>query len=519
MSTHETTRLDDDSAAKSLGPDYLKQVWRRRRRLGLIVFGAALAATAGVVLSLPNLYHATANVLVERPQVSTAFVRSSVTDDLDMRIRTIHERLTSRERMSRLITRFNLYPNLRRVAPMDAAVDQMRRDVKLELEGVDQPNGGTETIAFRLSYTGNDPKIVADVANTLVDSYIAENVQAREKQAAGTAEVLEAQAKRAAQELDAIESRATSYTAQYGDQLAPQLMANMSAIDRAATGLLSNREAQRRAIEKRERIEAEMAAEASGRTASPDSPTGQMAKLKRDLAELKRAYKDEYPEVVRVKGEIADLERQIAAMPPENKTPNPALTEVDAELAMLKAQEAQLMKTEASYDQRIQATPTRQRELEELQQGRASATERYQAALKAYTDARLAASLEQTQRLEQFRVLDPAVPPLQPTAPDRPMLALIGLVLAIALALGAVFLAEKLDTSFHTADELSAFLDVPVLASIRHIPTKAGLRHRRVRGFFATCAALLLIALVGAGAFYLAAGNEQIVKLTARGGK
>ena len=99
------------------------------------------------------------------------------------------------------------------------------------------------------------------------------------------------------------------------------------------------------------------------------------------------------------------------------------------------------------------------------------------------------------------------------------MLALIGLVLAIALALGAVFLAEKLDSSFHTADELSAFLDVPVLASIRHIPTKAGLRHQRVRAFFATCAALLFIALLGAAGFYFAAGNEQIVKLTARGGK
>src|SRR6185436_2425082 len=423
------------------------------------------------------------------------------------------------DRLSRLISRFNLYPNLRRVAPMDAAVDQMRRDVELKPEGVDQPNGGIETISFRLSYTGTDPKLVADVTNTLVDSYIAENVQTRERQAAGTADVLEAQVKKAAQELDALESRATSYTAQYGDQLAPQLMANMSAIDRAATALLSNREAQRRAVEKREKIEADQAAEAAGLTTSPDSPQGQLAKLKRDLNDLKRTYKDEYPEVVRMKAEIADLEKQIAAAPPDTKGANQSLAEVDAELAALKAQEASLMKTEAAYDERIQATPTRQRELEDVSRGRESARERYQAVLKQYTDARLAASLEQTQRLEQFRVLDPAVPPLRPSAPDRPILALIGFVLAIALALGAVFLAEKLDTSFHTADELGAFLDVPVLASIRHIPTKAGLRHRRVRGFFAACAALLLIALIGAGAFYFAAGNEQIVKLTTRGGK
>jgi polysaccharide chain length determinant protein (PEP-CTERM system associated) len=402
---------------------------------------------------------------------------------------------------------------------MDAAVDQMRRDVKLELEGVAQPNGSNETIAFRLTYTGNDPQQVAAVANTLVDSYIAENMQSREQQAAGTAEVLEAQVRRAGQELDSLEARATSYTAQYGDQLAPQLIANMSAIDRAASALLSNREAQRRAVERRERIEADIAAEISGRSATLDTPQGQLAKLKRDLADLRRVYKDEYPEVVRLQAEITDLEKQIAAAGPDTKGPHPGLAEVDAELAALKAQEAALLKMEATYDERIQATPARQRELEDLSRGRESARERYQAVLRQYTDARLAASLEQSQRVEQFRVIDPAVPPRQPAAPDRPILALIGLVLAIGLALGAVFLAEKLDSSFHTADELGAFLDVPVLASIRQIPTKAAVRSRRVRAFFATCGALILIALIGAGAFYLAAGNEQIVKLTARGGK
>ena len=62
--------------------------------------------------------------------------------------------------------------------------------------------------------------------------------------------------------------------------------------------------------------------------------------------------------------------------------------------------------------------------------------ERYQTLLKQYEEAQLAARLEQGQSMEQFRILDPALPPLWPAAPNRLWLALMGLVGALALARG-----------------------------------------------------------------------------------
>jgi len=520
MSTHELPRHDDESAAHSLGPDYLKQVWRRRKWAGILATCAALAATAGIVLALPNLYRATATVLVERQEVSEAFVRPSVTEELETRIRTIHERITSRDRLSRVITEYNLYPTHRRGGSVDGAVEQMRKDVQLELKGVDQPNGRIETIAFGLTYNGRNPQLVADVANRLVNSYVNENAHSRERQATGTADVLGQQLTQSGKELDDLERRATNYTTQYGDQLAAQIPANVSALERANTALLANREAQRHAIERRQTLEASIAAEAAGRGTAPDSPQAQLARLKRELTDLRRTYKDEYPEVGRLAAEVTALEKQIAAETAVDiKKPNPGLVEIDNELAALKTQEAVLMKTEADYDTRIQATPARQRELEDLTRGHASARERYQAMVRQYTDARLAATLESGQRIEQFRVLDPAVPPGRAAAPDRLLLTLIGLVVALGLGLATILLTEKLDTSFHTADEVGAFAGVPVLATIRQIPTRVGVRNRRLKGFAGTCAALLMLALIGAGAFYLTAGNEQMVKLTASGGK
>ena len=50
-------------------------------------------------------------MLVERQQISEAFVRPSVTAELETRIQTIHKQIMSRARLTRVITRFDLYPD------------------------------------------------------------------------------------------------------------------------------------------------------------------------------------------------------------------------------------------------------------------------------------------------------------------------------------------------------------------------------------------------------------------------
>src|SRR5690348_16688090 len=99
--------------------------------------------------ALPDLYRATASVIVERQQVSEAFVRGSVTAELETRIQTIREQVMSRARLANLILRFDLYPETRKKAPIDSVVARMRRDIQLELKGIEQPmSGRMATIAF-----------------------------------------------------------------------------------------------------------------------------------------------------------------------------------------------------------------------------------------------------------------------------------------------------------------------------------------------------------------------------------
>ena len=99
--------------------------------------------------------------------------------------------------------------------------------------------------------------------------------------------------------------------------------------------------------------------------------------------------------------------------------------------------------------------------------------------MKQYEDARIAASLEQGNSGEEFRILDPAIPPRMPTAPNRLWLILIGCAAALVCAFAAIVIAEKLDNTFHSPDELREAVDAPILATIPHVTVEHAVRVRR----------------------------------------
>ena len=90
----------------------------------------------------------------------------------------------------------------------------------------------------------------------------------------------------------------------------------------------------------------------------------------------------------------------------------------------------------------------------------------------------------------------------------------MGLLLAIGAAVAAVLVAEQMDSSFHSLDDLRHFTRVPVLASIPAIDAGSGQRRAHVAVQIAC--AVAMIGLVGALSAHVANGNQQIVRFLAR---
>ena len=523
------TPRPNDRPEYGVGYDFALAVWQRRKWLAMLTFIAALAGVVSLALSLPSVYRATATAIVER-QVSETFVRPSVTTELETRIQTIHKQVTSRARLIDVIQRYGLYPELKGHVPIEGVVERMRRDIEFGLSGVEQQmTGRMATISFSVSYSGRDPEIVAEVANALVASYVEENTKRRERQAIQTAAVLKDQLDETKRELDALDQREREFTFQHTSELPQQIEVNLSALDRLNTQLRLNGEYQIKAIERRERLEQELVTESGSATTASKAPPTQLERLKQQLAELRTKFSDEYPDVVRIKLEIARLSEQAEPAgvgtnghaPTTNGEAARHLTEqslarAQAELKTLKDEEVMLRRLIADYEGRVQNAPKRQDELQQLSRDRESIKERYQTLLKHYEEARLAESLEQGQKVEQLRILDPAIPTRQPWAPNRFWLLTIGFIAAVGLAFAVVVAAERFDTSFHTVDDLRAFVTVPTLAVIRRLPTRSNVRTGWLRPALVTLAFLVSVALIVGGAYYVGSGNEQIARMTAR---
>jgi hypothetical protein len=113
-------------------------------------------------------------------------------------------------------------------------------------------------------------------------------------------------------------------------------------------------------------------------------------------------------------------------------------------------------------------------------------------------------------------MLEAAIPPEGPSAPNRLRLLLMGLLLAVAAGGAAVVAAEQMDTSFHTVDDLREFTGIPVLATIPQIGRNP--RRGYLRMALGTASAVAAIVLIGSLSAYYANGNETLVRLLQRAG-
>jgi succinoglycan biosynthesis transport protein ExoP len=506
---------------------------RRRRVLATGVFFAVLAAAASFALFLPDLYRASALVLIDRP-VAESFVRPAVAGELESRLHVIKQETLSRERLTELINRFNLYPELRRDGGIEGALDRTRDDIQVELTGPEQVSGRTKTVAFRLNYAGRDRDTVAEVTNAIAAFYVQQNDRMRTQEAAQTTQFLKEQLDEAKKALDKQDQTVQSYNTRHVGQLPQQFELNLASLDRLNTQLRINGERQLRAIEQRGRLTDDaliLESGSGGPAAEPTNSADRLDKMKQDLKQLETQFTSKHPDVQRLRDEIARIERANAAEPvtklPGAPAVDPAevysrlgrsrrqsIQSLDAEIAKLKEEETTLRASIGGVENRLEGMPARQQEFTMVSRDRQSAKDLYDSLQKRYEEAQIAESMETDRQGERFRILEAAVAPEGPSAPNRVYLMILGVLAAIGLAAAAAIVAEQLDNTFHSLDELKAFTAVPVLAAI---PVIAVGRVPQLRRAVVVAASILIF--VGVTAYlaaYLARGNEDLVRLLVR---
>lgn len=500
-----------DSAHEASTLSQARALWKRRKWLAIGVFAVVFSVLAAVTLTLPNLYRATATILVNPAQVPGQTGTGNGGGDLNARLDSISQQVLSRPRLEDLINRFKLYPRLRRDGSLNAAVARMRRDIGFERTQAEQQYGQKSTIAFTLSYQGWQPQTVAEVTNDLASLYLKANTEINQRQAAGTSADLKAQLDQITRKLEAQEAQINAFREQHMGALPEQESSNLSTLNRLNEQLASNTTSQVHAMDLREDI-----LKGTSTAGVPD-----LALLQQQLAQLRTRYTDKYPEVIRVKSEIAALQQQASRHGTSSSgshaadTQRQRLAQVDAELAALQSNASRLHAEIADYQQRVENVPLVQQQLQNLTQGYSETKDIYSGLLKRYEQARIAdITLSQSDGL--FQVLDSAQPPKQPVAPERLRLLVMSLVIALVIAVGCVYVLERMDSSFHSVGDLRTFCDVPVVAVIPRIATPVDVWRRRLRnGVLAVVTVVLMVIAVQVG-LQFGHANRQLVWTLAR---
>ena len=153
---------------KKYTPEDILLILRRRFWLVLVPFAIVSAMTAVYARSLPELYRSEPTILVMPPRVPEGFVRSAVDSRIEDRLPAIQQQIMSRTRLERIITDLNLYADERRFGIMEDVVERMRRAISVSVVRGD---------AFRVGFTGQDPRTVMRVAERLSSLFIDESMR------------------------------------------------------------------------------------------------------------------------------------------------------------------------------------------------------------------------------------------------------------------------------------------------------------------------------------------------------
>jgi hypothetical protein len=170
---------------------------------------------------------------------------------------------------------------------------------------------------------------------------------------------------------------------------------------------------------------------------------------------------------------------------------------------MLRSERKELQARLAQFSARVSQSPEVEREYLGLTRDLETSRGRFRELRDKQMQAQVAEQLERSRKAERFTLIEPPIFPERPVRPNRPLILLLGLVLAMVGAGTAVALREALDRTVGGARDVVRVLQVPVLAIVPTPPLAVSTQRRRRLAALALLVLVLAGALAAAGVHFL----------------
>jgi polysaccharide biosynthesis transport protein len=527
----------EEKPAEPLDMSRYVDLARRRYPYFLVAFFTGWLLVWGASWVLPVSYKSGTLILVEQPTMPKDYVVSNINEDLQERVQSITQQILSRTRLLQIIDKFHLYSSGHAQLTPDDKVARMRKDIEL---GIVHDATNLKITAFRVDYSAADPHIAQQVTGELANLFINENLEVRQKESEDTTKFLQSQLEAARENLNVQDAKIRAFKGEHVGDLPTQQAANLQILAGMQAQLQNEQDGINAARQQQAYLQTLInqyrSLQSSPRTADGTALPAidkELETLRSQLADLSARYTDSYPDVLKVKSQIARAEKtragliadmklhandskQAEAVVPAHEMGDPTqgspLLQLEGQLQANRLEIENRERTIGAlkgkvgeYQGRLNEGPVREQQLADLTRGYDQSKANYDQLLKKESDSRMATSMEQLQKGQRFRMIDPPSLPLKPDFPNR--LKFCGMGIGLGLALGLLLAGglEFLDDRMHSDRTIKALLPMKVISEIPEIVTETdeARSKRNVRLQWAASVLVVLVILAGSAFSYL----------------
>ena len=325
--------------------------------------------------------------------------------------------------------------------------------------------------------------------------FLSENQEFSQSEVKQNTDFLNKEVEEAKSKLDEQDAKLAEFQRKYLGSLPEEGQMNLNMLSGLTSQLEAATQALNRAQQDKSFTESVLAQQLAAWQASqvgqnPETFEQQLTALQTQLLALQSRYTDDHPDVIKAKNDIVALKQKMAEaeqqgkMLPADKAPKS--TNEPTQILQLRAQihqfdqvikertqqQEDIQKQINLYQARVQATPAVEQEYKLLTRDHQVVLDAYDEMVRKRDQSEVGQRLVESQKDEQFLVLDPASLPDSPSFPKLPLFAGGGFGAGLALGLGITFLLEVQDTSMRSERDVEVVLRLPVVAMIPIITDK-----------------------------------------------
>src|SRR5215510_3782569 len=480
--------------------EYLGILWRKKLLI-LLVAASVSIATFMIIRRIPNVYESHTLIVISN--------QGNGNNDPSLSpppLSALTQRMTSQGNLTEIVRRYDLYPQTPGVAPdPGAAVEGLRKAIKIDVKMRNYYPDGPESLTISYRYT--DSVIAQRVVADLISIFDETNATIR-RQAAAELERFRAQVAEIETQLQGLAPQRDQALLRSGtSDNAPAAIRAQRLAATDSIGALGDREfmlmrqidEQKRQIAEQEKL---VSSAAPASRLATNSAYGVLlarrAEVEGQIKDLAGSATEKNPRMIQARAQLAAINQEIARLEAASgANSGAAVNSASPEARELRAMRRELQRLETELEVARRDMSRKTRSLTDLPSEPTSepasaarlneAKAEYDRLMGRYNwlmdkqDSLQKLSGNDGRNGEVFQLIDAPLAQSAPVGPNRLLLKLIGLGIALALGL-LVAMAREVPRLFliHNDRDVEYYLGTPVLAMIPETLTPLQRGRRRV---------------------------------------